>query len=116
MTDDAIYKAFGRALATRRKELRLTQASLAVRVNMSRASIANIERGRQNVLLHHVYHLAEALQIARISDFLPAQFKQPKRDHVDVPLSGDSITARGKAQINELIATALATRNTKAGS
>jgi transcriptional regulator with XRE-family HTH domain len=116
MTDDAIYKAFGRALATRRKELGLTQASLAVRVNMSRASIANIERGRQNVLLHHVYHLAEALQIARISDFLPAQFKQPKRDHVDVPLSGDSITARGKAQINELIATALATRNTKAGS
>lgn len=116
MTHDAIYKAFGRALATRRKELSLTQASLAMRVNMSRASIANIERGRQNVLLHHVYHLAEALEIARISDFLPAQFKQSKRDEVDVPLSVEGITARGKAQISELIATALATRNTKAGS
>lgn len=116
MTDDAIYEAFGSALATRRKEMGLTQAALATRVGMSRASIANIERGRQNVLLHHVYRLAEALEIARISDFLPVQLKQAKRDQPDVPLSGDSVTARGMAQINDLIETALATRITKAGS
>lgn len=108
MTENGIYEAFGKALATRRKELGLTQAKLAMRVGMSRASIANIERGRQNVLLHHVYHLAEALETARISDLLPAPVKPPKRDQLEVPLSGGSVTARGKAQITELIATALA--------
>lgn len=107
MTENGIYEGFGRALATRRKELGLTQAKLAMRVGMSRASIANIERGRQNVLLHHVYHLAEALEIARISDFLPAPQK-PQRDQMEVSLSAGSVTARGKVQITELIATALA--------
>lgn len=108
MTENGIYEAFGKALATRRKELGLTQAKLAMRVGMSRASIANIERGRQNVLLHHVYHLADALEIARISDLLPAPVRPQKRDDMEVSSSGGSVTARGKAQITELIATALA--------
>jgi transcriptional regulator with XRE-family HTH domain len=117
MSDEVIYKAFGRAIATRRKELGLTQADLAGRVGMSRASIANIERGRQNVLLHHVYSLASALEFAKVADLLPTQPKPATEEDLDMILSGDTINARGKSQITDLIASALAQRgSTKAGS
>lgn len=117
MSDQAVYKAFGRAIATRRKELDLTQAKLAARVGMSRASIANIESGRQNVLLHHVYSLASALEFSKVSDLLPTQPKPSRQEDFDVILSDKSVTARGKAQITDLIASALAQRgSTKAGS
>jgi transcriptional regulator with XRE-family HTH domain len=116
MAEEAIYKAFGRAVATRRRKLELTQAELAARVGMSRASVANIESGRQSVLLHHVYGLAEALKIAKISDLLPA--KPSNRENTDmIILSDEEVTPRAKAQITDLIANALAQRGAKkAGS
>ena len=114
MSDEAIYKAFGRIVATRRKMLELTQAELA---GMSRASVANIESGRQNVLLHHVYSLASALECSKVSDLLPTQPKQATQEDLDMILSDETVTARGKAQITDLIASALARRgSTKAGS
>lgn len=116
MAEEAIYKAFGRAVATRRRKLELTQAELAARVRMSRASVANIESGRQSVLLHHVYGLAEALDIAKVSDLLPA--KPSNRENADmIILSDEDVTPRAKAQISDLIASALAQRGVKkAGS
>jgi transcriptional regulator with XRE-family HTH domain len=117
MSDEAIYQAFGRAVATRRKELNLTQTALAARVGMSRASIANIESGRQNVLLHHAYSLASALKFSKISDLLPTQPKPATQEDLDMILSDETVTARGKAQITDLIASALSKRgSTKAGS
>lgn len=38
-------------------------------------SVANIENGRQNVLLRHVYVLASALELDKVSDLLPTQPK-----------------------------------------
>jgi transcriptional regulator with XRE-family HTH domain len=117
MSDEAIYKTFGRVVATRRKKLELTQAELAARVGMSRASVANIESGRQNVLLHHVYSLASALEFSKVSDLLPAQPKPETQEDFDMILSDETVTARGKAQITDLIANALARRGSpKAGS
>ena len=89
MSDEAIYNAFGRAVATRRKELSASlKADLAGRVGMSRASIANIERGRQNVLLHHVYSLASsALEFANLADLLPTQPKPATEEDLDMILS-----------------------------
>ena len=117
MSDGAIYKAFGRAVATRRKELGFTQADLAGRVGMSRASVANIESGRQNVLLHHVYNRASALQFSKVSDLLPNQLKPATQEDLDMILSDETLTARGKAQVTDLIASALAQRSsTKAAS
>src|SRR3954466_11349265 len=71
MAGNPIYKAFGNAVSTRRKALGLTQAQLASKVKVSRASIANIESGRQNILLHHVYALAAALEFTRVGELLP---------------------------------------------
>jgi transcriptional regulator with XRE-family HTH domain len=117
MAKQAIYKAFGRAVATRRRELDLTQSELAARVGMSRASVANIESGRQSVLLHHVYGLAEALEITKLSDLLPAPPKPSTREDIDMIIQSDEdVTPRAKAQITDLIASALAQRTKKAGS
>jgi transcriptional regulator with XRE-family HTH domain len=113
MAEESIYRAFGRAVATRRRKLDLTQADLAARARMSRASVANIESGRQNVSLHHVYSLAEALEFAKVSDLLPASSKPPTQEEFDVILSDEHMTPRGKAQINDLIASALAQRGSK---
>jgi transcriptional regulator with XRE-family HTH domain len=107
MKYDPRYVSFGRAVAVRRENLGWTQADLASRVGMSRASIANIERGRQGVLLLHVYDLAEALGFAQVGDLLPPAPKVVVDDHA-LPLSDDSVSSRGKLQINGLINSAVA--------
>jgi transcriptional regulator with XRE-family HTH domain len=64
------YQTFGRLLAEARKRKGQTQQELADVLSMNRASIANIERGAQRILLH------DALQAARLLglrlDDLPA--------------------------------------------
>lgn len=118
MADKAIYKAFGKAVAARRKTLELTQSDLASRIGVSRASVANIESGRQSVLLHHVYALASALECAKVADLLPAPTKTLNREDFDMfILSNEDVTPIGKSQIRDLIESALAQRSTKkAGS
>ncbi|TFI58629.1 XRE family transcriptional regulator [Sphingomonas parva] len=71
MDESRIYKIFGRRLAARRGELTLTQHELAARVDLSRASIANIERGHQKLPLHVVYRLAAALGLKDPFTLLP---------------------------------------------
>ena len=73
MNEWSIYSALGEAVAIRRKAIGLTQAQVAVKVGISRASIANIESGRQKVLLHQVYLFAEALKLPSIMHFCPSR-------------------------------------------
>ncbi len=64
MTDiRPIYVRIGRRIRRRRNELGRTQEWLSDRVNLSRASIANIETGRQQIMLHQLYDFARALRI-----------------------------------------------------
>ena len=57
------YEEFGRTLrdARQRPGSELSQDKLAKRVGLSRTSITNIERGRQQIPLHMLYLLADAL-------------------------------------------------------
>lgn len=114
MGHQTIYLTFGKAVATRRRKLELTQAELAARAGISRASLANIESGRQSVLLHHLYGLADALQLDKVADLLPSLPKaQPEEDVGMFLLSDESVTPLGKAQIRDLIENALAHRGKK---
>ena len=72
MDEQSIYAELGRAVATRRKMVGLTQAEVAKAVGISRASIANSESGRQKVLLHQVYGLVKALDLKAITELVPA--------------------------------------------
>src|SRR5437016_3336973 len=70
MKYDELYDQLGTLIRNRRKKLLLTQRDLAARIGISRASLANIETGRQKVLVHQLYALATALDLAP-SDLLP---------------------------------------------
>ncbi len=111
MGTDPRYAAFGEAMATRRKKLKLNQAELASRVGLSRASIANIERGRQNVLLHHACDIAAALGLSQVGDLLPVEAK-PTLEDQSLALS-HAVSSKAKAQISDLIANALASVQAK---
>lgn len=71
MNEDGLYQALGKSVATRRKALNKTQADIAAKLSLSRASLANIERGNQKVLMHQVYRIAEALELSDVRDLLP---------------------------------------------
>lgn len=66
---DTIYEHIGGVIKRRRKELGLKQQDLAERLGISRGSLANIETGKQGVLVHHLYNYANALDLAP-TDFL----------------------------------------------
>ena len=73
------YREFGRLIRERRKAISQNQTTLANSVGLSRTSITNIELGRQQVALHMLYALANALGIEP-QVLLPAkQFLKPKR-------------------------------------
>jgi transcriptional regulator with XRE-family HTH domain len=61
---------FGDRLATIRRQRGFTQTVLAERTGYSRATIANLEAGKQNVLLHQIFAIAQALGTVP-SDLLP---------------------------------------------
>jgi transcriptional regulator with XRE-family HTH domain len=80
-----IYPLIGEAIKSRRKHLSLTQDKLAAALQISRASLANIEAGRQKVLVHHLYDIADALQLD-VKDLLVEMPKVSAPTEQDVPL------------------------------
>lgn len=62
---EQFYRTLGATIRRRRDALELTQAALGARLNppMTRASIANIEAGKQRVLAHTLVDIASALTL-----------------------------------------------------
>ena len=52
-----LYRRLGRAVADRRRELGLTQNIVAEKLGLSRASLANLEIGRQRIMVHQLLRL-----------------------------------------------------------
>jgi DNA-binding XRE family transcriptional regulator len=63
------YVLFGEAVKNARFDLGLTQQELADKLKLSRGSIANIETGRQRVLLSDVFDFAKVLKLKPIALF-----------------------------------------------
>ena len=63
MTESELYEALGRLVRQHRERLGMSQETLAQAIELSRASVANIETGRQRIPLHHIYRLARALKV-----------------------------------------------------
>ena len=68
----AVYREVGRSIQRLRRSQRpkLSQQTLAQAVKISRASIANIERGHHRVQIHILYEIAAALGV-EARDLLP---------------------------------------------
>lgn len=57
---EPIYLAIGAKIVMMRTALGLRQEDIAMRIGWSRASVANIETGRQRILLHDIEKIANA--------------------------------------------------------
>jgi transcriptional regulator with XRE-family HTH domain len=69
---ETIYKTVGRRVKRARSGANLTQDDLAQKISLSRTSIANLERGRQRIMVHCLDEIANALNVP-ISSLLPTR-------------------------------------------
>jgi transcriptional regulator with XRE-family HTH domain len=113
MTPESIYTHVGAMIKAKRKGMKLTQSELAGQLMISRASLANIECGRQRVLVHQLYAFAAALQLAP-SDLLPPLDANRHIDLGALPLPG-GLKAEQKQQIARLFEGAPAESNQRKG-
>lgn len=74
--EDRLYRVFGSRVRALREEKNVTQEELAKRVDLSRTSITNIEKGRQRVLLHQMVEIAQALD-AEPTQLIPGPEPKP---------------------------------------
>ena len=106
MNEATLYELIGRKIRQKRiaKEGKISQEKLAELLSMSRASIVNIEAGRQRPPVHILWKIAEIFNI-ELSEVIPteaeyAQYsasKDPrekiKKELLDHPLSKEIITS-----------------------
>jgi len=102
MEGSAIYGFIGAAIKRRRKQLRMTQEQLAALMGNSRASLANVETGRQGILIHQIFRFAENLNV-KVEDLLPPQLNtQTASSPSDLPLP-KGLNPVQKEQITRLL-------------
>lgn len=99
MNEKQFYEDLGEMVAARRRQQGLNQAQVAQQAGMSRAALANIEVGRQRVLVHQICRLAETLKLDP-SGLLP---KIRNSAAEALPMSDTMLTKEQKSQIERLI-------------
>jgi transcriptional regulator with XRE-family HTH domain len=68
--EEALYREIGARIRAEREDLGFDQIELAEHIGLTRTSITNIEAGRQRMLIHTLYALADALGVS-ITCLLP---------------------------------------------
>ena len=63
MTNLDLYKAFGKNVSDRRRELGLSQEKLGEMAGLHRTYVGAIERGERNVSLANIVRIAAALEV-----------------------------------------------------
>lgn len=100
---DGIYREIGRAISQLRstRKPKMSQQMLAEAVGVSRASIANIERGHHRVQLHVLYNIAAALDVEP-HDLMPHPESQEQPTSLPEDLS-QKLTPRERAAVDRLL-------------
>ncbi len=78
---DGFYKEIGENIRAKRQERGLSQEGLAKAVGLKRPSMSNIEKGRQNILLHTFCDIAETLD-TNATALLP---EKPRPEPIQMP-------------------------------
>jgi transcriptional regulator with XRE-family HTH domain len=102
----AIYKRIGLEVAQRRKGLGVTQKDLSGAIGISRAAVANIERGDQRVFFDQIVAICSYLGIKSIDELLSAQatlvHAVPVRG-TTARMSGASLSRSQKSEVRQLM-------------
>ena len=100
-----IYRALGNKVRRLRNGAGRTQAQLAAEIGISRASLANMETGRQQVLVHHLYAVANALDLDSPATLLPLPPDSVYRDDKPptLPLPEKGLSDKQRREISHLI-------------
>ena len=102
-----LYRRLGRAVADRRRELGLTQSAVAEKLGLSRASLANLENGRQRIMVHQLFALVNALRLKSILELVPEAWAPPE-PLPDIKVSGSSLSRQQQSAVETLLASVFA--------
>lgn len=83
---------FGIKVRARRTQIDMSQEELADELGLSRVSVANIERGRQRVLLHQAVILSRLLGIP-LDEFVSADAKDVENQLKALPKAVQKVLA-----------------------
>ena len=105
LTPQQIYREVGRNIKLYRKSAFITQAQLAVEIGISRPSLANIEAGRQQLLVHHLYSIAGALDLDSPKALLPSTpaLTLRKSEPSALPLPEKGLSDKQRQEVLRLI-------------
>jgi transcriptional regulator with XRE-family HTH domain len=106
MADMELYRRLGKAVAKERSGRGMTQVELAEKLDISRASLANLETGRQRIMVHQLYALVNALKLKSILDLVPENwaFAEPLPE---LRLAGSALNAKEQSAVENLVASLL---------
>jgi transcriptional regulator with XRE-family HTH domain len=85
--EEALYRAVGERIRRAReaRSEKMSQAALAAQLGKSRASVVNIEAGRQHAPLSLLWNIAVKLDV-ELSSLIPSAAElQPAREVADIP-------------------------------
>ena len=100
----------GRTIRRYRAGAHRTQAQLASEIDISRASLANIEAGRQQILLHHLYAIADALDLDSPRVLMPAPSPRDA-DSADLPLPAEGLSETQRQEVLRLMSDVMKNEN-----
>jgi len=104
-----LYRRLGREVAARREKLGLTQSKVAAQLGLTRASLANLENGRQRILLHQLFRLVAALKLKSILELVPATWDfDGSLEPLRYKSTSSSLTADEQAGVQHLLRAAIA--------
>ena len=106
MSEMELYQRLGRAVADRRAELKLKQAEVAGKIGLSRASLASLETGRQRIMVHQLFALANALKLDSILSLVPESWA-PAEPMPEIRVSGGAqLSPRQQSAVESMLASA----------
>jgi transcriptional regulator with XRE-family HTH domain len=101
-----LYRRLGRTIAKRRDELDMTQAEVATKLGLSRASLANLESGRQRIMVHQLFALVHALKLKSILDLVPETWTSAEPLPEIRVAGGTTLSSQQQSAVESLLASA----------
>lgn len=97
-----IYRAIGSAVKDLRRQSNMTQQEVADAIGMSRASVANIERGEQRVFVDQLFDFVKIFDVAGLDSIIQHE-RGNAATRGPVPLSGDTLKRRQIRQVKSVV-------------